>query len=292
MTNPAAGEVTRTRFDLGAGLEGRGVIVTGAGGGIGREVVAAFDAAGASILAVDRTTGLAESALDPLDGAGEIRSRGDGERHGDGDGDGAGRKSDRRHRAVGVDLTDLSSHARLIETATNELGDLYALVHLAAVLKRQPSLAAVSEEDWDEQVDTNLKATFFLCRAVAEQLVERGGGGRVIAFTSQGWQTGGFGGSVVYAATKGGIVTMMRGMARTYGPHGITVNTVAPGQVRTPMLLTGLDEKVLQSMTDATPLGRIAEPEEIAGTVVFLASRHAAYVTGATINLTGGFLMY
>jgi NAD(P)-dependent dehydrogenase (short-subunit alcohol dehydrogenase family) len=257
------------RWDLGAGLEGRGVIVTGAGGGIGREVVSALDAAGARILAVDRTDALAGSALEPL-----------------GPAPGTG------HVALGADLADLATHAGLIDTAVSELGDLYALVHLAAVLKRQPSLATVSEEDWDLQVDTNFKATFFLCRAVAERLVERGGGGRLIAFTSQGWLTGGFGGSVVYNATKGGIVTMMRGMARTYGPHGITVNTIAPGQVRTPMLLTGLDERVLQSMTDATPLGRIAEPDELAGTVVFLASRHAGFITGATINVTGGFLMY
>jgi NAD(P)-dependent dehydrogenase (short-subunit alcohol dehydrogenase family) len=254
-------------WDLGAGLEDRAMIVTGAGGGIGREVVGALAAAGARVLAVDLDEELATSALEPL----EDRSR---------------------HLAVGADLADLLSHAGLLSAAEDRLGDLYGLVHLAAVLKRQPSLAAVTEEDWDLQVDTNFKATFFLCRAVAERLVERGGGGRVITFTSQGWQTGGFGGSVVYNATKGGIVTMTRGMARTYGPHGITFNSVAPGQVRTPMLLTGLDPKVLESMTAATPLGRIAEPEEMAGTVVFLASRHAAYLTGATINATGGFLMY
>jgi NAD(P)-dependent dehydrogenase (short-subunit alcohol dehydrogenase family) len=254
------------RWDLGAGLEDRALIVTGAGGGIGREVVGALDAAGARILAVDLTDELARSAIEAT---------------------GSG-----RHLAVGANLADLSCHGALVEQANRELGGLYGLVHLAAVLKRQPSLSAVSEEDWDLQVDTNFKATFFLCRAVAESLVERGGGGRVVAFTSQGWWTGGFGGSVVYNATKGAIVTMVRGMARTYAPHGITFNTIAPGQVRTSMLLTGLDEKVLQAMTEATPLGRIAEPEEIAGTVVFLASRHAGYITGATINVTGGFLMY
>jgi NAD(P)-dependent dehydrogenase (short-subunit alcohol dehydrogenase family) len=114
----------------------------------------------------------------------------------------------------------------------------------------------------------------------------------VITFTSQGWWTGGFGGSVVYNTTKGGIVTMTRGMARTYGKHNITVNAIAPGQVRTEMLLRGLDPQVLETMTDATPLGRIAEPAEIAGLAVFLASRHAGFISGATVNITGGFLMY
>jgi NAD(P)-dependent dehydrogenase (short-subunit alcohol dehydrogenase family) len=85
---------------------------------------------------------------------------------------------------------------------------------------------------------------------------------------------------------------MTRGLARTYGKHGITVNAIAPGQVRTAMLLKDLDPQVLEAMTQATPLGRIAEPEEIAGLAIFLASRHAGFITGATVNITGGLLMY
>ena len=123
-------------------------------------------------------------------------------------------------------------------------------------------------------------------------MVEQGAGGRIIAFTSQGWQTGGFGGSVAYAASKGGIVSMTRGLARTYGPHDITVNTVSPGLVETPMLTDGLSDEVYESLKRQTPLGRVAEPHELAGTVVFLASRHAGYISGATINVSGGFLMY
>ena len=121
---------------------------------------------------------------------------------------------------------------------------------------------------------------------------EQGQGGRIIAFTSQAWWTGSLGGGAVYAASKGGVVSLLRGFARSYGPHNITVNTVAPGQVNTPMLMTGLDPAVSTAMTEATPLKRIAEPEEMAGTVVFLASQHAGFITGATINTTGGFLMY
>jgi NAD(P)-dependent dehydrogenase (short-subunit alcohol dehydrogenase family) len=164
--------------------------------------------------------------------------------------------------------------------------------HLAAVLRRQYNIDEVTEEDWDFQVDLNLKASFFLCRAAARAMREQGRGGRIITFTSQGWWTGGFGGSVVYNTAKGGIVTMTRGMARTYGPHRITVNTVAPGFVMTSMLLSGLDPSSLESSNQATPLGRPAQPEEIAGTVVFLASDHASFISGATINITGGFLMY
>ena len=97
---------------------------------------------------------------------------------------------------------------------------------------------------------------------------------------------------MVYCASKGGIVSMVRGMARTYGADQITVNAVSPGQINTPMLMTDLDPEVLEQLTVATPLGRVAEPEEMAGTVVFLASKHASFISGATINVSGAMLMY
>lgn len=196
------------------------------------------------------------------------------------------------HVAVAADLRDLTTHDRLVQRARTELGSLYVLAHLAAVLRRRNNIEEVTEEDWDVQLATNLKASFFLCRAAALAMIEQARGGRIITFSSQGWWTGGFGGSVVYAASKGGVVSMTRGLARTYGPYQITVNSVAPGQARTGMLMEGLSPEVLDAMTKATPLGRVAEAEEIAGTVVFLASDHAGFITGATINISGGFLMY
>jgi NAD(P)-dependent dehydrogenase (short-subunit alcohol dehydrogenase family) len=253
-------------FDLAAGLEGRGVVVTGAGGGIGREVARAFAAAGAKVLAVDLRREAVEAVVSELDGDG--------------------------HSAAALDLSDIGTHDELVSRARRELGELYVLAHLAAVLRRRSSIDDVTEEDWDVQLDVNLKAAFFLCRASARAMIEQGGGGRIIAFTSQGWWTGGFGGSVAYAASKGGIVSMARGLARTYGPHDITVNTVSPGLVETPMLTDGLSDEVYESLKRQTPLGRVAEPRELAGTVVFLASRHAGYISGATINVSGGFLMY
>jgi NAD(P)-dependent dehydrogenase (short-subunit alcohol dehydrogenase family) len=193
---------------------------------------------------------------------------------------------------MGADLRELSSHEPLLERAQRELGGVYALANLAAVLRRRGSVDEVTEDDWDTQHDVNLKAAFFLSRAAAGAMVDAGAGGRIILFTSQGWWTGGFGGSVVYASTKGGVTSMCRGLARTYGPHGITVNAVSPGQVETPMLLTDLDPAVYESMRAATPLGYVAKPDELAGPVVFLASDHARYITGATLNVSGGFLMY
>ena len=253
-------------WSVGAGLEGKGVIVTGAGGGIGRAVTRAFASTGARVMAVD----LRQDAVDEVMG----------ELEGDG------------HVGVGMDLAERGAAERLVTRARDELGNLYVLAHLAAVLRRRGSLDEVTDEDVDLQIDVNLKAAFYLCRAVGRALIEQGQGGRIITFSSQGWWTGGFGGSVVYAASKGGITTMSRGLARTFGPHGITVNTVSPGQVHTPMLMTGLAPEVYETMKKQTPLGYVAEPEELAGPVVFLASDHARYITGATLNVSGGFLMY
>lgn len=253
-------------WSVGAGLEDRGVIVTGAAGGMGRPVAEAFATAGAKVMAVDLHQEAADEVVAGLDGDG--------------------------HVAAGVDLSDLSAQKALVARAVDELGGVYVLAHLAAVLRRRGSLGEVTEDDWDFQMDTNLKAAFFLCREAAAAMRAVGDGGRIIAFSSQGWWTGGFGGSVVYSASKGGIISMVRGLARTFGPDGITVNAVAPGLVDTPMLMTDLDPAVLQELLDDTPLGRVAAPEELAGPVVFLASQHASFISGATLNVSGGQLMY
>ena len=253
-------------WSVGAGLEGKGVLVTGAAGGIGREVVEAFAAIGAHVMAVDMHLEAVEGLVRALPGSG--------------------------HRAVGADLRDVTSHEALVEQARAALGGLDVLAHLAAVLRRRADIDEVTEDEWDLQLDVNLKASFFLCRAAANAMREQGRGGRIILFSSQGWLTGGYGGSVVYSASKGGVVSLARGLARTYGRHGITVNAVAPGLVDTPMLTDGLQPGVLDDLVAATMLGRIAEPREIAGSVVFLAGDHASYITVATLNVSGGLLTY
>jgi NAD(P)-dependent dehydrogenase (short-subunit alcohol dehydrogenase family) len=242
------------------------VILTGATGGIGTAVAKGFAAAGARVMAVDLDQSKVDALVGGLEGTG--------------------------HVAAVADLRDLGSHDALVERARTELGDVYVLANLAAVLRRRGSLDEVSEDDWDFQHDINLKSAFFLARAAGNAMIAAGKGGRIVLFSSQGWWTGGFGGSVAYASSKGGVTTMCRGLARTFGPHQITVNCVSPGQVNTPMLMTGLAPEVYETMKKQTPLGYVAEPEELAGPVVFLASDHAKYITGATLNVSGGFLMY
>jgi NAD(P)-dependent dehydrogenase (short-subunit alcohol dehydrogenase family) len=251
---------------LGEGLAGKGVLVTGAVGGIGSAVAHAFAAAGARVAALDREEAEARALAASLPGEG--------------------------HTGIGADLADVARHDDVVADAEAAVGPLVALAHLAALLRRQADVRDVDERDWDEQTDVNLKATFFLDRAFAELLRAAGRGGAIVNFSSQGWWTGGFGGSVVYNATKGGIVTMTRGLARTYAADGIRVNSVAPGLVDTAMLTDGLPPERLQDLVEQVPLGRMATPEEVAPTAVFLASDHAVYITGATVNISGGWLMY
>lgn len=260
MSRPADWNIT-------ASLRDAAVIVTGASGGIGRAVAEGFEGVGAHVVAVD----LDQSRVDEV-----VTGLGDPQ----------------RHVAIGSDLAPIGNHQAILDGCLEAFGRVDVLVHLAAVLQRRDTIYDITEDDWDRQIDTNLKATFFLNRLVAQQMQAQGDGGRIINFASQGWWSGGYGGSVVYAASKGGIVSMSRGLARTLAPEGITVNTVAPGAVDTPMMRNGLTEEQLADQIKPIPMGRMARPDEMVSTVLFLASDQSRYVTGATINTTGGWLMY
>jgi len=253
-------------FDLGSGLEGRKVVVTGGTGGIGREVCLGFAAAGSHVAVIDVDQAKAEAVAAELEG--------------------------RSHMAIGHDLRPVGGHKAMLDRIISEFGRIDVLVQTAAVLVRRHSLFEVTEADWDLQHDINLKASFFLAQAVAKIMKDQGEGGRIINFTSQGWMSGGFGGSVAYAATKGGIVSMTRGLARSLAKDRITVNAVSPGAADTAMMRSGMDDAALAATIAQIPLGYMAEPSDLVGAVIFLASSHASYVTGATINVSGGWLMY
>ena len=250
---------------LGAGLEGRGVIVTGAARGVGAATARALAAAGARVAAVDRNAAGLADVVGELDGTG--------------------------HRAITFDLRDVDAIDDLVDGIVDDFGDLWTLAHVAAFLRRQ-DVDDVTPEDWDAQNDVNVKATFFLNRAAGNAMVAAGGGGRIINFSSGGWWNGPVFGSDAYLAGKAGVITLSRGFARRYGPHGILVNSIAPGQVDTPMQHDDLPPEVAEASTQACPLRRIGQPEELAAVVVFLASIHASFVNGASLNVSGGGLIY
>lgn len=248
------------------GLADRTVIVTGAIGGIGSAVANQLALYGCRLVLVDVDHERLLDLVDRLPGSG--------------------------HVMIQADLRQLDSHADIVRLATANSSAFLGLAHLAAVLVRRKDIADITEDDWDRQIDTNLKAGFFLNRAVAQALVAQGDGGAIVNFTSQGWWTGGFGGSIPYAASKGGIVSMSRGLARALAPHRIRVNTLAPGFVDTAMMRSEMTEEQLAASVAQVPIGRMAHPSELAGSVAFLLSTDASYITGATLNVTGGQLMY
>jgi NAD(P)-dependent dehydrogenase (short-subunit alcohol dehydrogenase family) len=253
-------------FNLDSGLAGKRVLVTGGTGGIGREVCMAFAAAGARVAVIDLKQDAVDAAVAQMEGG--------------------------PHLALAHDLRPVAGHRALVDKVATVFGGLDVLVATAAVLVRRTTIFEVTEQDWDLQHDINLKSTFFLCQATAAVMRDQPAGGRIIAFTSQGWQSGGFGGSVAYAASKGGIVSMVRGLARSLAKSNITVNAVSPGAADTAMMRSGMTDAALEATVAQIPLGYMAAPSQLAGTVLFLASAHASYITGATINVSGGWLMY
>lgn len=243
---------TRDRF----ALDGRTVLVTGAAGGIGRAVVDGALELGARVVATDRV------AI-PTEGREGLSS-------------------------AALDLADIDAITTGVARLGAEHGGFDAVIHVAGLLKRVPTIDAVTEADWDIQHDVNLKAAFFLVREAARVMPR---GGSVVLFTSQGWWTGGLGGSIAYNAAKGGLVSLLRGFSRELAP-AIRVNGVAPGFVDTAMMADGLDDAARERFIAQVPLGRMAAPAEVADAALFLASDAARYLTGATLNVSGGQLIY
>jgi NAD(P)-dependent dehydrogenase (short-subunit alcohol dehydrogenase family) len=253
-------------MNVGESLRGKAVLVTGVAGGIGGAIAAGFANAGARVAGHDLSLDGVEKTVRGLAGMG--------------------------HLATAGDLADPTEPDRVVERVRAELGRIDVLAHAAAVLVRRPEPADVTLEDLELQQSVNMRAAFLLNRAAAEAMRSQGGGGRIVNFASQAWWTGGLGGSVVYAATKGAVVSMTRGLARTYGPDEILINAVAPGAVETPMFHEGLSEEAHAAFMAQIPLGRVGQPVELANVVLFLASDYASYITGATINVSGGQLLY
>jgi len=253
-------------WDAGAGLAGKRVVVTGAAGTIGSAVARAFAAAGTRVCLVDIELSNADGARLTLDNASS-------------------------HVAMACDLRSLPALHKMFSAVESVLGGLDVFVHVAGVLART-GLDEVTEEIWDWHIDNNLKTTFFADRSAAQIMRSAGAGGRIINFASDAWWTGGLHAATVYAASKGGVVSLSRGLAKSLAPFGITVNCVAPGTVDSPMLRSGLSDEQIADAADAIPLGRFAQPEDVAAATVFLASDHASFITGTTLNVSGGELIY
>jgi NAD(P)-dependent dehydrogenase (short-subunit alcohol dehydrogenase family) len=192
-------------------------------------------------------------------------------------------------RVVAADLTDPAVPAQVVADILATEGRLDVLVHNAAVLVHEHPIPEVTLHDYNLQTSVNLRAVFFLSQAAAEAM-RPNSWGRIIAISSVGARTGGLSNSAIYAATKSGVIALMKNFARNYGRHGITANAIAPGAVEG-FMTEHLTAAERDAFTANVPLGRFADPIEVAHVVDFLASDRASFINGATIDVNGGWVM-
>jgi 3-oxoacyl-[acyl-carrier protein] reductase len=186
-------------------------------------------------------------------------------------------------RVIQADVSDPDEAKRLVE----EAGDLDILVNNAG-LTRDGLLARMSDEDWRDVIETNLSSVFYTCRAVTRGMMKKRAGSIVNVSSIVGVH--GNWGQTNYGASKAGIIGFTKSLARELGSRGVRANVVAPGYVNT-RLTDVLPEEAQQAMLANTPLGRLGEPEDIAGAVRFLCSDEAAFITGEVLLVDGGLGM-
>jgi NAD(P)-dependent dehydrogenase (short-subunit alcohol dehydrogenase family) len=246
-------------------LLGKSVFVTGGSRGIGRACALTLAAAGADVAVSSTSTG-AESAEGVCL---QIREIG------------------RRAKAYPFDVGQLGEVETMCRRVVEDFGAIDVLVNNAGVT-RDSLFRKMDRSAWDAVISTNLTGVFDVTQRFIEPMAARGWG-RVINISSIVGRIGNFG-QTNYAAAKAGLIGLTKALAREYARKGVTVNAIAPGFVKTRML-DGVPDRALQSVLDVTPMGRLAEPMEIAASVLYLASPAAAFVTGHVLDVNGGMAM-
>ena len=246
-------------------FEGRTALITGAASGIGAATARRMAAEGAQVAIGDLDEEGGRAVAGEIDGV-----------------------------AVGMDVADTASVRAGVATATRELGRIDVLVNNAG-MDRFAFFVNTDEELWDQVLAVNLRGVLAVTHAVLPAMHERGGG-VIVNVASEAGRVGSQG-SVTYSAAKAGVIGFTRAIARESARYGVRCNAVAPGPIETPLLGAAeeiygeIGSRLKEGMIRGTLAGRIGQPEEVASAIAFLASDEAAYVTGQTLNVSGGMSM-
>ncbi len=245
-------------------LDGKVALVTGATQGLGQGMALGLAEAGADIVTLDRCTS---------DETGDLVAR-----------------RQRRFSQICCDLREASvtDLQEAVATSVRALGRLDILVNNAGIIRRAPAIE-FSEKDWDDVLQINLRALFFLSQAAAHEMIKQGGGKIINVASMLSFQ----GGVIVpsYAAAKSGVAGVTRALANEWAKHNINVNAIAPGYMATENTAPiRADAQRSQAILDRIPAGRWGEPSDLQGVVVFLASNASNYMHGAIVPVDGGWL--
>jgi NAD(P)-dependent dehydrogenase (short-subunit alcohol dehydrogenase family) len=244
------------------GLDGKVAIITGGGQGIGRATARVFADAGATVVLAQRTLGPLEETRQLVEAVGG------------------------RALVVPTDVADEAAVEQLVRASVDAFGQVDVVVNNAGVV-RPGQLGTTTAAEWDEALGINLRGAFLLTNAVFPLMRERRSG-VIVNVASIAGQTGGTLASVNYTASKGGMISLTKAVARQMAPWG-RANAVTPGQILTRMgSMTAAD---LDAVATRTPLGRIGEASEVAHAILFLASPASSFITGHTLSVNGGTLM-
>ena len=250
-------------------LRGKTALVTGGGRGIGRAIALGLAQEGAQVAVLDVLGDNAAAVAREIEATGV------------------------KALALAADLTKRAQVDRAVADTLAQFGQIDVVVNNAGWDRMELFLES-EEETWDKIIAINFKGMLYVCKAALPSMIARGQG-KVISIASDAGRVGSTG-EAVYAGTKGAIIAFSKTLAREMARHRITVNVVCPGLTETP-LLQGIREqspktgKVIEAVTRAIPLGRVGQPEDIAGAVVYLASPAADFVTGQTLSVSGGLTM-
>jgi 2-deoxy-D-gluconate 3-dehydrogenase len=245
-------------------LDGKVALVTGSERGLGRGMATALAQAGANVAGVTYVESAPETAA-AVEAAGK------------------------RYLHVQANLSSLEPIGRIVERTLQEFGRIDILVNNAGIILRNDSVD-FTEKEWDDVMDINIKATFFMCQAVARRFIEQGGGGKIVNIASMLSFQGGIR-VPSYTASKSGVKGITMLLANEWAKHGINVNAIAPGYMATDNTTQlRADEARSAEILGRIPAGRWGLPEDLGGAVVFLASRASDYINGYTIAVDGGWL--